>query len=248
MMKHLNIGNKQNSWKKIRDIAIWPLRVYVYYKTRTSIIFNTFLCLSRKCRTKLIELFDFFIRVLFVTQNCLQWKLCWACFFLNTSCTIGFRCGHLGGFGADMFEAEINKLKEKNRTLCLPSRSLTINQVIIQTRINVSQGKPTDLRLNWPRIWTNVKKEGWPSPVFRREAWILLTCLICLNVLEIPIASKGSDFDRESTQKFSTRKRQKVTHIYSIQWWLDRADPIRRIVEKTALDFIYMYLPRLVLF
>ena len=60
--------------------------------------------------------------------------------------------GHLGGFGADMFEAEINKLKEKNRTLCLPSRSLTINQVIIQTRINVSQGKPTDLRLNWPRI------------------------------------------------------------------------------------------------
>ena len=60
--------------------------------------------------------------------------------------------GHLGGFGADMFEAEINKLKGKNRTVCLPSRSLTINQVIIQTRINVSQGKPTDLRLNWPRI------------------------------------------------------------------------------------------------
>ena len=60
--------------------------------------------------------------------------------------------GHLGGFAADMLEAEINKLKEKNRTLCLPSRSLTINQVIIQTRINVSQGKPTDLRLNWPRI------------------------------------------------------------------------------------------------
>ena len=60
--------------------------------------------------------------------------------------------GHLGGFGADMFEAELNKLREKNRTLCLPSRSLTINQVIIQTRINVSQGKPTDLRLNWPRI------------------------------------------------------------------------------------------------
>ena len=60
--------------------------------------------------------------------------------------------GHLGGFGADMLEAEINKLKEKNRTLCLPSRSLTINQVIIQTRINVSKGKPTDLRLNWPRI------------------------------------------------------------------------------------------------
>ena len=60
--------------------------------------------------------------------------------------------GHLGGFGADMFEAEINKLKEKNRTLCLPSRSLTINQVIIQSSTNVSQGKPTDLRLNWPRI------------------------------------------------------------------------------------------------
>ena len=60
--------------------------------------------------------------------------------------------GHSGGFGADMLEAEINKLKEKNRTLCLPSRSLTINQVIIQTRINVSQGKPTDLRLNWLRI------------------------------------------------------------------------------------------------
>ena len=43
--------------------------------------------------------------------------------------------GHLGGFGADMFEAEINKLKEKNRTLCLPSRSLTINQVIIKTEL-----------------------------------------------------------------------------------------------------------------
>ena len=55
--------------------------------------------------------------------------------------------GHLGGFGADMFEAEINK-----SNTCLPSRSLTINQVIIQTRINVSQGRPTDLRLNWPRI------------------------------------------------------------------------------------------------
>ena len=26
--------------------------------------------------------------------------------------------GHLGGFGADMFEAEIDELKEKNRTLC----------------------------------------------------------------------------------------------------------------------------------
>ena len=60
--------------------------------------------------------------------------------------------GHLGGFGADMFEAEINKLKEKNRTPCLPSRSLAINQVIIQSSINVSQGKPTDLRLNWPSI------------------------------------------------------------------------------------------------
>ena len=58
--------------------------------------------------------------------------------------------GHLGGFGADVFQ--INKLKEKNRTLCLPSRSLTINQVIIRTRINVSPGKPNDLRLNWPRI------------------------------------------------------------------------------------------------
>ena len=62
------------------------------------------------------------------------------------------------------------------------------------------------------------------------------------------IASKGNDFYRESKEKFSTRKRQKVTHIYSIQWWLDPADPIRRIVEKTALDFIYMNLPRLVLF
>ena len=97
MMKHLNIDYKQNSWKKIKDIAIWPLRVYVYYKTRTSIIFNTFLCLSRKCRTKLIELFDFFIRVLFVTQNCLQWKLCWACFFLNTSCTVGSATLNLAG-------------------------------------------------------------------------------------------------------------------------------------------------------
>ena len=85
-------------------------------KTRTSIIFNTFLCLPRQCRTKLIELFDFFIRVLFVTQNCLRWKLCWASFFLNTSCTIGSATkfgGHLGGFGADMLEAEMNKLKEK---------------------------------------------------------------------------------------------------------------------------------------
>ena len=27
-----------------------------------------------------------------------------------------------------------------------------------------------------------------------------------------------------------------------------KADPIQRIVEKTALEFIYMYLPRLVLF
>ena len=63
-------------------MAIWPLRVYVYYATWMSIIFNTFLCLARKCRTKLIELFDFFKRVLFVKQNCLKWKCCWACFFL----------------------------------------------------------------------------------------------------------------------------------------------------------------------
>ena len=40
-----------------------------------------------------------------------------------------------------MFEAEINKLKRKqNRTLCLPSWSLTIKQVVMKTRINVSQG------------------------------------------------------------------------------------------------------------
>ena len=61
--------------------------------------------------------------------------------------------GHLGGFGAEnMFEGQRNKLKEKNRTLRLPSRSLRIKQVIIKTRINVSQGKPTDLRLDWPRF------------------------------------------------------------------------------------------------
>ena len=71
-----------------------------------------------------------------------------------------------------MFEAEINKLKEKNRTLCLPSRSLRIKQVIIKSKINVSQDRPTDLRLNRPRFLTNVTregKEGWSSPVVRRE-------------------------------------------------------------------------------
>ena len=51
-----------------------------------------------------------------------------------------------------MFEAEVDKLKEKIRTLSLPSRSLTIKQVIKKNRINVSQGRPTDLRLNWPRF------------------------------------------------------------------------------------------------
>ena len=60
--------------------------------------------------------------------------------------------GDLGGVGADMFEAEVDKLKEKIRTLSLPSRSLTIKQVIKKNRINVSQGRPTDLRLNWPRF------------------------------------------------------------------------------------------------
>ena len=42
--------------------------------------------------------------------------------------------GHLGGFGADMFEAEINKLKEKNQTLCLPSRSLTLSDFHARSR------------------------------------------------------------------------------------------------------------------
>ena len=70
--RDLNVGNKQNNF------------VYAYYETPMSIIFNTFHCLSRKCSTKLIKLFDFFTRVLLGTQNCLQWKLCWACFFQNT--------------------------------------------------------------------------------------------------------------------------------------------------------------------
>ena len=86
--------------------------MYVYYKTRTSIIFNTFLCLSRKCRKKLIELFDFFIGYFLYTKlppvevvlslflpkhELYDWER-----------HIKFG-GHLGGFGADMFEAEINK-------------------------------------------------------------------------------------------------------------------------------------------
>ena len=57
--------------------------------------------------------------------------------------------GHLGGFGADMLESEINKLKEKIEHCAYLQGVL---RVIIQTRINVSQGKPTDVRLNWLRI------------------------------------------------------------------------------------------------
>ena len=42
--------------------------------------------------------------------------------FLPKHCTITPDCATLnlagGGFGADMFEAEVNKLREKNRTLC----------------------------------------------------------------------------------------------------------------------------------
>ena len=58
-----------------------------------------------------------------------------------------------------MSETEIGELKEKNRTLCLPLGSFTIKQVVIKTRSNVSHGNPTDLRLNWPRFWTNMMKE-----------------------------------------------------------------------------------------
>ena len=55
-----------------------------------------------------------------------------------------------------MFEAEINKLREKKIEHCANLQRLLQlikhAQVIIKTRINVSQGKPTDLRLNWPRF------------------------------------------------------------------------------------------------
>ena len=101
----------------------------MYYATRKSIIFNTLHCLARECRTKLIELLELFIRVLFVKQNCLKWSCAGPVSsqtlydhsrarqikFGGQKKKIG---GHLGGFGADMFEAEIDELKEKNRTLC----------------------------------------------------------------------------------------------------------------------------------
>ena len=100
-----------------------------------SIIFNTFHCLSRKCRTKLIERYD---KGTFCNIKLPPVEVVLG-LFLPKHCTIipDSRArhikfgGHLGGFGANMFEAEINKGKEKNRTLCLPSISLTIKQVII---------------------------------------------------------------------------------------------------------------------
>lgn len=78
--------------------------------------------------------------------------------FLPKHCTDHSRArhikfgGHLGGFGADVSEIEISELKGKNRTLCLPPGSFTIEQVVIKTRSNVSHGKTTELRLNWPRF------------------------------------------------------------------------------------------------
>ena len=96
--------------------------MYLYYKTRTSIIFNTFLCLSRKCRTKLIELFEFFIRVLFVHKIASSGSCAGPVLpgheLYDRERHIKFG-GHLGGFGADMFEAEINKLKEKKSNTVL---------------------------------------------------------------------------------------------------------------------------------
>ena len=152
--------------------------------------------------------------------------------------------GHLGGFGADMLEAEINKLKEKNRTLCLPSRSLTINQVIIQTRINVSQGKPTDLRLNWPRIWTNVKKEGWPSPVFGREAWILLTCPICLNVLPNTNRFQGKRFwSRTNTEILDQETTKSNSHIlHTMMAWSGLSDPEKSWKDRARL-YLHVFIP-----
>ena len=138
---------------------------------------NTFHCLSRKCSTKLIKLFDFFMRVLLVTQNCLQWKLCWACSFLNThhhsrERPIKFG-GHLGGFGADMFEAEINKLKEKSRTLSLPSRSLTIEQVI----------KKQELMCRKVTYWSKAELASLLNQCdegrLAISVWTLLTCSFC---------------------------------------------------------------------
>ena len=157
--------------------------------------------------------------------------------------------GHLGGFGADMFEAEINKLKEKKLTLCSPSRSLTINQVNIPTRINVSQGKPTDLRLNWPRFWTNVRKEGWPSPVFRREA-PNLSCPICLNH-----SSKYQSLLREmiwsriNTEILDQDTAKNNSYIlHTMMAWSGWSDPEYSWKDRARLYIYYLHLPRLVLF
>ena len=81
-----------------------------------------------------------------------------------------------------MFETEINKLKEKKIEHCANLQWLLqlIKQVIIKTRINVSQGKPTDLRLNWPRFWTNVTKDRKAGHLrLSEELWTLRTCPIC---------------------------------------------------------------------
>ena len=51
-----------------------------------------------------------------------------------------------------MFEAEINKLKEKKSNTVLTFKKSSIKQVTIKARINASQGKPTDLRLNSPQF------------------------------------------------------------------------------------------------
>ena len=54
MVKHLNIGNKQNSWKKIREIAIWPLRVYNFQ--HIILFIKKLIELKKINRKKLIEL------------------------------------------------------------------------------------------------------------------------------------------------------------------------------------------------
>ena len=149
-----------------------------------------------------------------------------------------------------MFEAEINKLKGKKIEHCANLQWLLqlIKQVIIKTRINVSQGKSTDLRLNWPCFWTNVTKEGWPSLVVRRT----LNSPNLSDLLKFSFKYQSLLREMILNQQRNSRpgSRQKRTHIvYSIQWqswsgwsyqensWKDRA----RLACSQTLYFLSIF-------
>ena len=108
----------------------------------------------------------------------------------------------------------------------------------------MSQGKPTDLRLNWPRFWTNVTKEGWPSPVVRRSLNSShLSDLLKLSFKYQSLLREMIFFNKEIVHGQTAKKNSHILHTmtswsgcsYPENSWKDRA----RLACSQTLYFLF---------